>query len=166
MNYKYFMKKALAQAKEALIDGEFPVGCVIVYENTIIATGLRSGTSGEKFNEIDHAEMIALRRMNKLNQNIDASRATLFCTLEPCLMCFSAIMLSGLGKVVYSYEDVMGGGTKCDRSMLSPLYKNSNITVVPGIQREESLILFKSFYSSPKNSYLRGSLLADTIINE
>jgi tRNA(adenine34) deaminase len=42
--------------------------------------------------------------------DIDRSTVTMYCTMEPCLMCFSAILLSGIGRIVYAYEDVMGGG--------------------------------------------------------
>jgi len=60
MNYEHFMKKALDKANEALSEGEFPVGCVIVYQDRILVSGSRTGTTGGKVNEIDHAEMVAL----------------------------------------------------------------------------------------------------------
>ena len=57
------------------------------------------------------------------------SHLTIFCTMEPCLMCLGAIMLSGIRKIVYAYEDVMGGGTGCDLSGLKPLYSNNHMSV-------------------------------------
>ena len=69
-------------------------------------------------------------------------------------MCFSAIMLSGIGRIVYAYEDVMGGGTGCDRSTLAPLYRNAPLTVVAGVLRERSLVLFQRFFAEFKEPLL------------
>ena len=69
-------------------------------------------------------------------------------------------MLSGISEIVYAYEDVMGGGTRCDFTKLPSLYKNHRISIVPNILRKESLQLFKAFFENPENSYWRGSLLA------
>ena len=160
MDYERFMTKALQQAEAALAAGEFPVGCVMVYENRIIASGARVGTSGDYTNEVDHAEMVALRRLISLKTNINLREVALFSTLEPCLMCFGALMISGIGKIIFAYEDAMGGGTQCDFTKLSPLYKENQISVIPNILREKSLQLLKAFFSNPENTYLKGSLLA------
>ena len=160
MNYEHFMAKALDRAREAQSAGEFPVGCVMVYQDRILVTGSRRGTSGDFPNEIDHAEMIALKRLTDLKINTDKNRIVLFTTLEPCLMCVGALILSGISEIVYAYEDIMGGGTNCDLTKLSPLYKNSQISIIPNILRKESLELFKVFFNNPENSYWRGSLLA------
>ena len=71
MNYEHFMVKALDQAKKALAEGEFPVGCVMVHQDKILATGSRKGTVGDFPNEIDHAEMIALKHLIDLKVNMD-----------------------------------------------------------------------------------------------
>ena len=159
MDYEHFMHLALKQAQKALDAGEFPVGCVMVYDNHVIASGTRTGTRKEALNEIDHAEMTALRRLAALDQQIAAEKITLFCTMEPCLMCLAAIMLSGIHKIVYAYEDVMGGCTRCDLSRLPPLYSNARMTVVAHILRTESLRLFKNYFQNPCNAYWRDSLL-------
>ena len=160
MNYSFFMEKALERARKALYSGEFPVGCVIVYENNIIATGSRTGTTGNFINEIDHAELVALRCLAELKENADRSKIILFCTLEPCLMCYSAILMNGLGKIVYAYEDVMGGCTRCNLTKLSPFYKERQIKIVPNILRNKSLEIFKVYFENQKNTYWKGSLLA------
>jgi len=163
MNNEYYMKEALAVAEVALKEGEFPVGSILVYENEIIATGARKGTAGDFANEVDHAEIMALRNLagRKEFNAINRQEITLYCTMEPCLMCFGAILLSGIGKIVYAYEDLMGGGTGCCIEFLSPLYRNSPLEIIPGILRKESLAIFKAFFSNPSNSYWKGSLLAE-----
>ena len=166
MDYEYFMQKALVQAERALAEGEFPVGCVLVYRNEILVTGSRQGTLGSRQNELDHAEMVALRRLIAIDDPIDHDQITVFCTMEPCLMCFGALILAGIGKIVYAYEDTMGGGSGCDLARLTPLYKNSSIEIVRSILRNESLQLFKAYFSDPANSYWKGSLLAQYTLKQ
>jgi len=166
MNYEYFMKKALNQAKTALSAGEFPVGCVVVHEDRILTTGARKGTAGNIPNEIDHAEMIALKRLADMEIQRDNRKIALFSTLEPCLMCLGALILSGISEIVYAYEDVMGGGLSCDLKNLMPLYKNSRISVVPNILRKESIELFQAFFNNSENTYWQGSLLAEYTLKQ
>jgi tRNA(adenine34) deaminase len=165
-NDEYFMKLALAEAETALANNEFPVGCVIIYDGKIIARGSRLGSSGIIPNEVDHAEITALRNLGSSGLNIERNRASIYCTMEPCLMCFGAILLSGIGKIVYAYEDAMGGGTNCDPTRLSPLYRNNRIEIVRDILRSESLKLFKAFFANPQNTYWKGSLLAEYTLSQ
>ena len=160
MDYEYYMNKALEEAETALAAGEFPVGCVMVYRENIIATGARENSTGDCANEVDHAEMIALRRLCDLEKKIYLKEVTLFSTLEPCLMCFGALLISGIHKIVFAYEDAMGGGTLCDLSTLPPLYNENQISITPDILRKKSLQLLKTFFSNPENTYLNDSLLA------
>jgi tRNA(adenine34) deaminase len=155
-----FMGEALKEARKALSRGNFPVGCVLVYRDRVVARGRRKGTAGGGGNELDHAEIVALRRLVEMRQRMESAAITAFCTMEPCLMCFSALMLHGIGAIVYAYEDAMGGGTACPRTGLNPLYRDSRIVVRGGIRREESLALFKAFFSDPTNRYWNGSHLA------
>jgi tRNA(adenine34) deaminase len=156
----HFMGKALALAEEALDAGEFPVGCVVVHEGRVVAGGARAGSVGPGANEVDHAEILALRQLARQTAPPGLGEAAIYCTMEPCLMCFGAIVLAGIGRIVYAYEDVMGGGTGIDPAHLGPLYRNSAVQVVSGIRRAESLALFRRFFAKPENEYWRGSLLA------
>jgi len=79
-------------------------------------------------------------------------------------MCFGASMMAGLGRIVFAYEDVMGGGTGCKRQSLPELYKESDSKVIPGVLRAESLALFKTFFSNPAKTYWKGSLLARYVL--
>jgi tRNA(adenine34) deaminase len=161
MDYELFMRQALAQAELALASGEFPVGCVLVYQDEILTTGARQGTTDEGRNEIDHAEIVALRRLADIGDPVERGRITAFSTMEPCLMCYAALIIAGIGRLVYAYEDVMGGGTGCELTRLNPIYRNSRLKVVPNILRAESLNMFKNFFANPANGYLKDSLLAE-----
>jgi tRNA(adenine34) deaminase len=165
MNNAYFMRQALAEAQKALAAGEFPVGCVIAHPQGVLTTGSRQNSSARTVNEIDHAEIVALRRLARLKHKPDANEIALYCTMEPCLMCFGAILLAGISKIVYAYEDVMGGGLKCDLQTLTPLYRNRPIEITANVLRQESLAVFKTFFENPNNNYWRGSLLAEYTLN-
>jgi tRNA(adenine34) deaminase len=155
------MGLALEKADRAFLNGEFPVGCVVVLDKRVIADSSRQGTAGvrKNFSEIDHAEIICLKNIEKANIDIDLSKAVLFCTMEPCLMCLGAIILSGIKKIVYAYEDPMGGATSCDLTKLSILYKNSDIKIISNVMREKSLNLFYKFFKKESNRYWKNSLL-------
>ena len=160
-----WMEEALEQAEAAYGAGEFPVGCIIVRDGRIIARGNRNGTAGEgvSFSETDHAEIRALKNMEAAGEGIPQGTEdpgiTLYCTMEPCLMCFGAIILSGIKRIVYAYEDPMGGGTQCDLSQLPPLYRNSGIRVIKGVGRQKSLDLFYNFFNKEENLYWKDSYL-------
>lgn len=160
MNHEEFMARALKNAEKALESGEFPVGCVIMENGRILSSSARTSSRQSAGGETRHAEIIALENLEKDHPAADRKNITLYCTLEPCLMCFGAIIISGIKRVVYAYEDAMGGGTSCILENLPPLYRDSGIQIVPGIMRNESLQIFKKFFSSPSNDYLKGSLLA------
>jgi len=155
------MELALEQARKAFDEGEFPVGCVIVQTGKVIASGARIGTTSAKmfFSEIDHAEIRALKHLETIDIGFEPEKAILFSTMEPCLMCFGAIILSGIKKIVYAYEDPMGGGTACDLKKLPPLYQNCKIDIVPGVLRQKSLDLFCQFFNKEANLYWKNSYL-------
>ncbi|MCF6248242.1 MAG: nucleoside deaminase [Desulfobacula sp.] len=161
LKYEMYMELALEQAQKAFVKGEFPVGCVIVQQGQVIASDARHGTSGEIsfFSEIDHAEIRALKMLEMKETGFNPEKSVLFCTMEPCLMCFGAIILSGIKKIVYAYEDPMGGGTGCDLALMPPLYKACKIDIVSGVLRQKSLDLFYDFFNKEANEYWKNSYL-------
>ncbi len=166
-----FMGLALDQAETALSAGDFPVGCIIADDTGVIVSGRRSGTADGTANEIDHAEITTLRKFYGLSAGTShpsarrkgryvPSRLTLYTTMEPCLMCFGAILISGIGRLVWAYEDVMGGAASLSRPSLSPLYSGNPIRIIPGFRRAESLELFRRFFRNSPAGYWEDSLLA------
>jgi tRNA(adenine34) deaminase len=161
-----FMGEALSLAEDALAAGEFPVGCVFVHDNRVVARGTRVGSAGAGINEIDHAEIMALREFYRLPSAPDPKDISAYCTLEPCLMCFAALVIAGIGRIVYAYEDAMGGGTDCQLETLSPYYRDRRPLVVPHTLREESLKLFQTFFQNPETDYLKDSHLATYTLSQ
>ncbi len=160
MDHERFMRQALIEADKAAAAGEFPVGCVLVHRNQVVITGARQSSRTDQRNELDHAEIVALQRLERLAPKIPPENLTLYSTMEPCLMCFAALMLTGIGTIVYAYEDAMGGGTACDLDCLPPLYKHRRPRIIGGILRQASLERFRAFFADPQNDYWRDSLLA------
>jgi tRNA(adenine34) deaminase len=164
-NHQHFMQIALTEAANALNQGEFPVGCVLVHDDRVVARGRRRN-SRTQANELDHAEIVALHDLLDNQPEIDCSGVTLYCTMEPCLMCFAALLLSNVHTIVYAYEDAMGGGTAINLNHLTPLYRQMEVTVIPHVMRNESLALFKKFFTNPANKYWRNSFLADYTLSQ
>lgn len=140
------MRLALEEAKSALAEGEFPVGCVFVADGEVIARGRRANSSGGYANEIDHAEASALRRLLRGAPGTDCSRITVYSTMEPCLMCYSTLLISGVRRFVWGYEDVMGGATNLPLQDLNELYAGMQVEIIPHILRRECLELFREFF--------------------
>ena len=153
------MQLALDQARRAFENDEFPVGCIMACGEEIVARGKRSKSCGESTNEMDHAEISALRSLLDDRPDIDPGKVTVYTTMEPCLMCYVTMLLNGIRRFVYAYEDVMGGGTGLNLQDQKPLFREMQVEVVPHLCRAESLALFKEFFSDPENNYWQDSLL-------
>ncbi|MFO8048750.1 MAG: nucleoside deaminase [Desulfosudaceae bacterium] len=164
-SHQTFMRSALDQAEAALAAGEFPVGCVITDGTDILAAGGRGGSRQPRPDETGHAEIMALKNLFQRPGPVDVAGLTIYSTLEPCLMCFGAILIHGIDRIVYACEDVMGGGTGCDLAGLPSLYRNRTITIIPGVLRQESLDLLRSFFSDSRHDYLRQTELAEFVLN-
>ena len=141
-----FMREALSLAEKALGEGEFPVGCVLVSGGAVVGRGRRRRSRGEGANELDHAEILALRDWLETGAP-GKGRLVCYTTLEPCLMCFGALALHGVRRVVFAFEDVMGGA----RRALPPkgpggLYAGLGSRLQGGLLREESAALLSRFF--------------------
>ncbi len=159
------MQAALAEARLALAEGEFPVGCVLAVDGEILAQGRRKHSGSAARNELDHAEVVTLRGLLAAAQpGLDCGRITCYSTLEPCLMCFSTMLLSGIRRFVWAYEDVMGGGTSVPLAQLAPLYQKMQVELIPNVLRGKSIALFAQFFQN--HSYWQDSLLSQFTLAE
>ncbi len=156
--HEQYMTEALKEAEAALANGEFPVGCVMVAGGRIVCRGHRKNSCEVGENEIDHAEILTLRSLLAETPDFNCSTLTVYSTMEPCLMCYSAMLLSGIRTLVWGYEDVMGGGTNLPLAQLNPLYAEMEVKVIDSILRQQSLHLFQKFFRA--YPYLQKSLLS------
>ena len=103
MDHEYYMKEALALAREAAAEGEVPVGCVIVREGQIVGFG-RNRREAKKATA-SHAEMEAIAMANGKLSSWRLDDCALYVTLEPCPMCAGAILNARIPKVFYGARD-------------------------------------------------------------
>jgi len=136
---EYFMNEALKEAKKALSMNEVPVGAVIVAENTIVA---RAHNSTEILNDVTaHAEIIAITSASNHLGAKYLTQATLYVTLEPCVMCAGACNWAQLAGLIYGASDPKAGYSRIIQDILHP-----KTTVKSGILKTESEKLLKQFF--------------------
>lgn len=109
-----FMKMAITQAKKAGKLSEVPIGCVIVYEDRVIARGYNRRNTDH--NTLSHAELIAIRKASKVLGDWRLEGCTMYITLEPCQMCAGAIVQARVDRVVVGAMNPKAG---CAGSVLN-----------------------------------------------
>ena len=145
MDDNHYMQLALQQAKQAFEEDEVPVGAIIVLNNQIIAKGYNQV---EKLTDSTaHAEIIALTAAFNFLGSKYLPEATLYVTLEPCLMCSGALYWSKIGRVVYGADDEKNGYKKTTGNN-SPHHPKT--TVANGILKEECGLLMKQFFKAKR----------------
>jgi len=136
------MEKALVEARTAINNGGVGVAALLLWRNEIIAIDHNRCDAGDL---TAHAEMVVLRQSaERLNQMSEADKAdlTLYTTLEPCLMCLSAISFVGIKRVVYSALNKDGTeeiwiARRITTEQINSLLVRGPLELVPGIKREE-----------------------------
>ncbi len=136
---EYFMRAALKEAQRAYTEDEIPVGAIVVVNNSIVARGYNQT---EKLNDpTAHAEMIALTSAFNFFGAKYLPQATLYITLEPCLMCSGAIFWSQVQRIVWGASDEKNGFRRYTENPFHP-----KATVTTGILKEECTQLLKDFF--------------------
>lgn len=118
LNDEYFMRLALKEAVYAYEEDEVPVGALVICNNKIIGKGYNQT---EKLNDVTaHAEMLAITAAANYLGSKFLEECTLYVTLEPCLMCASAIKWARLGRLVFGAKDPKAGYTLITQPVLHP----------------------------------------------
>lgn len=139
------MRQALAQAQIAYEEDEVPVGAIVVLNSKIIAHGYNQV---EKLNDpTAHAEIIALTSAFNFLGSKYLPEATIYITVEPCVMCAGALYWSKIGKVVYGASDEKNGYLRVTKEN-SPFHPKTEL--VRGVLNEECATLMKSFFQSKR----------------
>jgi tRNA(adenine34) deaminase len=151
MNDEYYMREALKSAQKALENNEIPIGCVIVWQGKIIARGFNQR---EKKKDVSsHAEIEALRKAGKKLDSWKLSETTLYVTLEPCLMCASAIQQAHVARIVYGASDPKEGAISAHHFIYDdPSLKNRPLVSCGVLERECSILLHKFFFNRRKKN--------------
>lgn len=141
-----YMRAAIGQAKKAGTIGEVPIGCVIVYEDKIIARGYNRRTIDK--NVLSHAEIIAIKKACKKIGDWRLEDCTMYVTLEPCPMCAGAIVQARIPRVVIGCMNPKAG---CAGSVLDLLHENGfnhQVETENGVLGEECSQLMKGFFKA------------------
>lgn len=145
MNDEAFMRRALELALQARDAGEVPVGAVVVQDGRILGEGWNRPLSAA--DATSHAETEAIRAACRGVNNYRLAGATLYVTLEPCLMCVGAIFHARIGRVVYGAQDPKTGAAGSVLNLFeSPL--NHHASVQGGLLAEECGALLKEFFAA------------------
>lgn len=145
MTDEYFMQLALKQAEQAFEEEEIPVGAIVVQQNRVIARGYNMT---EKLKDpTAHAEMIALTAAFSHLGAKYLPDATLYVTVEPCVMCAGALYWSKLHRIVWGAADPKNGFSRVQPTV-SPFHPKTEITT--GILETECAALMKAFFKNKR----------------
>ena len=141
MTDEHYMKQALNESQRAFDEGEVPVGAIIVMNERIIAKGYNQV---EKLTDSTaHAEIIALTAAFNFLGSKYLPDATLYVTIQPCLMCSGALYWSKIGRIVYGADDEKNGYKRVAQD-ISPFHPKTLVT--GGVLQEDCARLMKDFF--------------------
>ena len=144
----HWMARALEQAIEAITADEVPVGAVIVRDGTLIAAAANQREA--LHDPTAHSEMIAITQAAAAIGDWRLERATLYVTLEPCIMCAGAILQSRLPRVVFGALDPKGGAVGSLYQLLGDSRLNHQCDVTGGLMSEPCGRLLTEFFASKR----------------
>ncbi len=143
-----FMLLALKEAKKALLIDEVPVGCVIVYNNKVVARGYNKREKEQ--DATSHAEINAIRKASKKINNWRLCDMDLYVTVEPCIMCAGAIMWSRFRRVIYGAKDPKGGALGTSINIFDTPNINHHPEIVGGVLEEECSSIIKNYFKEKR----------------
>ncbi|NJD22071.1 MAG: nucleoside deaminase [Melioribacter sp.] len=139
-----FMYAALQEAEKAAESNEVPIGAVVVHQNKIIGRG---------FNQVEmlkdstaHAEMLAITAASNHLQSKFLEQCDLYVTLEPCVMCCGAILLSRINNIFFGIHEPKFGASGSLFNILESGKYNHKPNVFSGIYADESKLLIENFF--------------------
>jgi tRNA(adenine34) deaminase len=138
------MRRALVLAGEAAQSGEVPVGAVVVVDGAIVGEGFNQPIAAH--DPTAHAEIVALRAAAKALGNYRLTGATLYVTVEPCLMCVGALVHARIGVVVYGAAEPKAGAIESMTSAHELAGLNHRLTAIGGVLADESRVLLQNFF--------------------
>jgi tRNA(adenine34) deaminase len=138
------MREALEEAHRSFEAGEVPVGAVVVIGEKVI--GRAHNAPITLSDPTAHAEILALRAAGAVVGNYRLTGATLYATVEPCVMCCGAALHARVARVVYGAPDVKAGGVASLYRLLDDARLNHRAVVVGGVLANDSVALLRRFF--------------------
>ena len=144
MTDEQFMREALRLAREGAAAGEVPVGAVVTVEAEIFGRGYNASIS--RNDPTAHAEILALREAAARLGNYRLENATLYCTLEPCVMCAGALVAARVRRLVFGARDLRFGGVRSKFQAADSELLNHRVKVEEGLLAVECVELMQGFF--------------------
>lgn len=144
--HQRFMQEALQEARLALQSAEVPVGAVVVVDNSIVGRGHNQRQTLP--DPTAHAEVLALRQAARHLGHWQLTAATLYVTLEPCIMCLGAAVLSRIRCLVYGCKDPKAGACGSQFDILGMRRLNHTFAVVDGVCEDAASALLTGFFQA------------------
>jgi tRNA(adenine34) deaminase len=140
------MRVALELARDAERAGEVPVGAVVTFKGEVIGRGRNQPV--ELRDPSAHAEMIALREAARSIGNYRLEGATLYSTLEPCVMCAGALVAARVERLIFGARDLRFGGVRSKFRIADSELLNHRVEIIEGVMGAECAELMQRFFSS------------------
>jgi tRNA(adenine34) deaminase len=140
------MKEALDEARRSFDAGEVPIGAVIVMGEQIVSRAHNAPLALS--DPTAHAEVLALRAAGTTVSNYRLNGATLYATVEPCVMCCGAALHARVARVVYGAPDVKAGGAVSLFRLLDDARLNHRAVVHGGVLAADSVALLQQFFET------------------
>jgi len=140
------MREALRLARQAAAGGEVPVGAVVVMGGAIVGRGRNASIVRQ--DPTAHAEILALREAAERVGNYRLEGATLYSTLEPCVMCAGALVTARVGTLVFGARDLRFGGVRSKFQVADSDLLNHRVAVVEGVLGSECVDLLREFFET------------------
>jgi len=141
-----FIREALELAREAERGGEVPVGAVLVVGGRVLGRGRNSPIS--RSDPTAHAEILALREAAAATGNYRLEGATMYATLEPCVMCAGALVAARVSRLVFGARDLRFGRVRSKFRLADADVLNHRLQIVEGVLGAECAELMQRFFSS------------------
>jgi tRNA(adenine34) deaminase len=141
-----YMRQALDLARAAESLREVPVGAVVSLNGVVIGRGLNSPVSVN--DPTAHAEILALREAAAALSNYRLQGATLYVTLEPCVMCAGALVAARISRLVFGARDLRFGGVRSKFRLADSDVLNHRVEIVEGVLAPECTALMQNFFNS------------------
>ena len=148
----HFMKLALQEAEAALIEGEVPVGAVLVQKGKVISRAHNRREAAK--DPTGHAEMLIMRASGGSSDSWRLTGTTLYVTKEPCIMCAGGMINARLGRLVYGCGDEKAGAVDSLYNILSDERLNHQVEVVSGILADLCAEVLKNFFRERRQEKL------------
>ena len=146
VDHEHFMRRALELAADAAAAGEVPVGAVVVLEGRVIGEGFNQPIATQ--DPTAHAEVVALRAAARTVGNYRLTAATLYVTVEPCLMCVGAMIHARIRIVVFGATEPKAGALQSMTRAHELPGLNHRLVAVGGLLADDSRELLQSFFQS------------------